>query len=142
VSGARYRVENVKGRLVEARVERLATAAEADAYATDVAEAAKRCGSPQPAVLCADHRSANIYPPEVADRLLLAFRPNNTRFERIAILVAAENATLLMQLQRLTREAGSDRRRVFLMPEGALKHLAKSLDEEELERARLFLSRA
>ncbi len=139
MSGARYTVENLKGCLVEARVERLTTAAEADAYAADVADAAQRCGPPQTAVLCADHRSANIYPPEVADRLLLAFRPNNTRFERIAILVAKDNATLLMQLQRLTREAGSDRRRVFLEPGGALEHLAKSLDAGELERARQFL---
>ncbi len=139
---ASYRVENHQGRLVEARVVRLISAEDADRYAEDViakADASRATGVP---VLCADHRSANIYPPVVADRLALAFRPNNQRFERIAILVAPENATLLMQLQRLTREAGSDRRKVFLHAEEALVHLGKSLEPAELERARVFLTRS
>ena len=137
---ASYRVENVSGRLVEASVVRLATVEDADLYAADVAAAAES-SKKSPPVLCADHRAANIYPPAVADRLARAFRPNNARFDRIAILVSPQNATLLMQLQRLTREAGSDRRKVFLTADEALEHLAKSLDAAEQERARAFLSR-
>lgn len=140
VATASYRVENVSGRLVEARVVRLATVEDANLYAAAVAEKAESAKK-SPPVLCADHRAANVYPPAVADHLARAFRPNNARFDRIAILVSPENATLLMQLQRLTREAGSDRRKVFLHAEEALEHLAKSLDAAEQERARAFLLR-
>jgi hypothetical protein len=137
---ASYRVENIAGRLIEASIVRLATIEDADLYAADVASKAE-ASKKTPPVLCADHRAANIYPPAVADRLALAFRPNNARFDRIAILVAPQNATLLMQLQRLTREAGSDRRKVFLTAAEALEHLARSLDAAEQERARAFLAR-
>lgn len=134
---ARFRVESQGGRLVEARVWRLGSVEDVDAYSQEVIEKAQgpRIGP----VLCADHRRANVYAPTVADRLALAFKPNNHRFERIAILVSTDNALLLMQLQRLTREAGSDRRKVFLQPEGAIEHLALSLDAEDLARARTFL---
>ncbi len=137
---ASYRVENQRGRLIEARVLRLLTSEDADAYAAAVIAKARAVTSNGSPVLCADHREANIYAPAVADRLALAFVPNNSRFERIAILVAPENATLLMQLQRLTREAGSNRRRVCLNADEAIEHLAQSLDPSELERASAFLS--
>jgi hypothetical protein len=137
---AGFQVEHHRGRLIEARLTSLTTAEHVDAYAAAVTaklEASRSHGAP---VLCADHRAANIYPPVVADRLAQAFLPNNSRFDRIAILVAPENATLLMQLQRITRQAGSDKRRVCLNAKEAVEHLAKSLNAEELERARVFLS--
>lgn len=137
---ARYRVENRAGVLVEARVFWLGTAEDADDYAAAVRVAAQRCDGKRRPVLCADHRGANVYPPEVADRLLSAFKPNNGRFERIAILVAPENATLLMQLKRLTQQAGSESRKVLLDAAGALGHLRPALDDEERKRARAFLA--
>lgn len=139
-TAASYRVENHAGRLIEARVWRLSTPEEVDAYAEAIVEKVASCRAPFAPVLCADHRSANIYGPPVADRMAEVFRPNNTRFDRIAILVSPENATLLMQLQRLAREAGSDRRKVFLRSRSALDHLAMSLDPLELERVERFLS--
>lgn len=136
----RFRIENRAGKLIEARVFRLSTVDEADEYGQAVIDAvAKRGAGAQVPVLCADHRSAAIYPPPVADRLVQLFRPNNSRFERIAILVSEQNATLLMQLERLTREAGFERRKVFRRPDGALAHLSASLDAAELARARSFL---
>lgn len=136
---ARFRVECQGGRLVEARIWRLASVEDVDAYSEQVIEQAQASRSGP--VLCADHRRANVYAPAVADRLALAFKPNNHRFERIAILVSTENAMLIMQLQRLTREAGSDRRKVFLQPDDALEHLALTLEAEDLTRARAFLER-
>ena len=68
------------------------------------------------------------------------FRPNNKRFARITLLIAPSNATLLLQLDRLVREAGSNLRRVFRDAESALGHLASALDPEELVRARGFLA--
>lgn len=135
---ARYRVENPVGSLIEARIEWLGNATHADQYAADVRISAQRCAGPRRPVLCADHRRANVYPPEVADGL--AFRPNNQRFERIAILATAENATLLLQLQRLTKLAGSEDRKVFLDPIQALAHLAPVLAAEESDRLRVFLA--
>jgi hypothetical protein len=137
---ASYCVDHQHGRLIEAKVLRLTSADDAAAYAADVIAKVESLRHHRPPVLCADHRAANLYPPVVADRLAQAFVPNNSRFERIAILVAPENAILLMQLQRITREAGSDRRRVCLNASEALEHLGKSLDADELDRAGAFLS--
>ena len=80
-----------------------------------------------------------IYPQDAADKLSERFQSNNSRFERIAIVVAPTNATLLMQLDRITREARFPNRRVFQEPRGALEHLAPGLDPSELDRAREFL---
>lgn len=139
VSVPSYTVENHRGGLVEATVRRLTTEEDAQRYAADVIVCADGVRGGRPLVLCADHRTANVYPPQVADVLVTAFRPNNRRFERIAILVSPDNAMLLMQLRRLTREAGSDRRQVFLEENAALAHLRVTLDAAELERARTFL---
>ena len=135
---SRFLVERNVGRLVEARIWRLNTAEDADDYAAAVIAAAA-AGEGKP-VLCADHRAANIYPPVVADRLALAFLPNNNRFERIAIVALRENALLLMQLQRLTREAGTAQRRVCLEPSEAIDHLKSGLNADELSRAMSFLT--
>lgn len=139
VSKPRYQVECRVGRLVEARVYALRSRDDADAYGADVLAAARRAPQGKAPVLCADHRAAGIYPVEAADRLIELFRPNNSVFSRIAILVSSANATLQMQLERLTREAGFENRRVFREPKDALAHLGQTLDAQELARARAFL---
>jgi hypothetical protein len=139
VSKARYDVTCRVGRLVEARVYALRSRADADAYGADVLAAARGCSPGKAPVLCADHRAAGIYPVDAADRLIELFRPNNSVFERIAILVSSANATLQMQLERLTREVGFGNRRVFREAKGAIEHLAPALDARELARARAFL---
>jgi hypothetical protein len=138
VSG-RFSVENRVGRLIEARVRRLSSVEDADAYGAEVLAKATAAVPRRGAVLCADHRPAGLYPPLVADRLVELFRPNNVRFERIAILVSPKNVILIMQLERLTREAGSDKRKVFQDALMATKHLAMALDAAELDRVRSFL---
>jgi hypothetical protein len=135
---ARFTVETRVGRLVEARVFALPDAAGADAYGAAVAEAAGRVGTSP--VLCADHRAVRIYPQSAADRLVELFKPNNKRFARLTLLIAPTNAVLLLQLERLVREAGSDLRRVFREPAGAIAHLSDVLDDAELARTRSFLA--
>jgi hypothetical protein len=135
---ARFQVETRVGRLVEARVSALPDVPAVERYGMAVAEAALRVG--KSAVLCADHRAVRVYPEVVADRLVELFRPNNKRFARITLLIAPSNAVLLLQLERLVREAGSDVRRVFREPTGALDHLAGALDGSEMGRARAFLA--
>jgi hypothetical protein len=141
MSDASYRIENRVGRLIEARVTRLRTRADVDEYgaALLLAIRARGTGAVAP-VLCADHRPVMIYPQEVTDQLVGTFRPNNARYERIAIVVAPTNAVLLLQLERVAREAGSEKRRVFKEPTGALTHLTGALDVAEFARARAFLA--
>ena len=135
-----YTLQTRVGRLIEARVLRLADRAEADGYAERLRQ--ETAGHPQqrPAVLLADHRPVRVYPPPVTDRLVELFQVMNTRLERIAILVSPTNATLLLQLERLVREARFPMRRVYREPEGAIEHLSDALDAPELARARAFLA--
>lgn len=138
MTDALYTVEARVGRLIEARVRRLSTAEDVDAYGRAIANLALRAQSIP--VLCADHRPVAIYPQAVTDRLVEAFRPNNGRFARIAILVKPSNATLTLQLRRLAREAGFEPRKVFAEAADAIAHLAPSLDETEARRLRVFLA--
>ncbi|MDQ3032811.1 MAG: hypothetical protein M3Y87_10365 [Myxococcota bacterium] len=106
MSATKYRVERRAGRLIEAKVFGLRTREDADEYGAAIIAAVRAHPGKEAPVLCADHREVVIYPQPAADRLVELFRPNNSRFERIAILVAATNVTITMQLDRLTREAG------------------------------------
>ena len=135
-----YTVETRVGRLIEARVFRLKTRADADAYSAALGDEVRRQPADRPAVLCADHRPVVVYPQPVTDRLVELFQQMNTRLERIAIFVSPTNATLLMQLERLVREASFEHRRVFREPETGLIHLGQSLDLPERARAQSFLS--
>lgn len=133
-----YTIESRVGRLIEARVLRLSTREDADAYSDALAAEVRRHG--EAPVLCADHRPVRIYPQAPADRLVELFQDMNSRLERIAIVVAPTNATILLQLERIVREARFEKRKVFREAAGALEHLASSLDARELARARAFLA--
>lgn len=135
---ASYRIGTSVGRLIEARVFSLGNAADADRYSRDLGEEVARHAGRTP-VLCADHRPVTIYPQPVTDRLVELFQHMNERLRCVAIVVAPTNATMFLQLDRLVREAGFARRRVFRDPEHALAHLAEDLDQHELARARTFL---
>ena len=126
------------GRLIEARVFRLRTAEDANAYATALASQVARVPPPSRPVLCADHRPVVIYTQSVADRLAELFANMNSRLERVAILVAPSNATLLLQLERLVKQASNTNRRVFHAHEGALEYLGSTLDASEMVRAKTF----
>lgn len=137
---ADFTVENVAGRLIEARVYSLATREDADAYSDALVVAVDGLPRGSFGVLCADHRFAPVYPQPVTDRLTELFQYMNERLERVAIIVRPEAATLYMQLGRIAREAANAARRVFRDVPPALEHLSVSLDQVELERARAFLS--
>ena len=134
-----YQVEVKTGRLIEARVFGLRTRAEVDAYSAALAARVGSMPGPAP-VLCADHRPVVIYPQAVADRLGELFLAMNARLERVVLIAARSNATLVLQLERLVREAGVSHRRVVYAPEDAEKHLSPCLDPHELQRTRAFLA--
>lgn len=134
-----YSVELHVGRLVEARVFRLPTAEDVDAYIAAIGSEVERVAATTGGVLVADHRPADIYAQPVSERLVELFQVMNNRLARVAIVTGPEKATLYMQLRRITREAGYEARQVFQEPPPALRHLAVALSPEELERAREFL---
>lgn len=134
-----FQIEVKTGRLIEARVFGLRTRAEVDAYSSALGAQVAKMGGASP-VLCADHRPVVIYPQAVADRLGELFLAMNSRLERATLIAARSNATLVLQLERLVREAGVAHRRVVYAPDDAEKHLAGSLDPFELQRVRAFLA--
>ncbi|MEO7095909.1 MAG: hypothetical protein ABI175_21795 [Polyangiales bacterium] len=126
------------GRLIEARVFGLRTLADVDGYSAALAAQVGRMATAP--VLIADHRPVVIYAQAVADRLGELFLAMNSRLQRATLVAARSNATLVLQLERLVREAGVSHRKVVYTPEDAVKHLGESLDPFELQRARAFLA--
>jgi hypothetical protein len=135
-----YSVELHVGRLVEARVFRLATTEDVDAYIAEIGAEVERVASGSGGVLVADHRPADIYPQPVSARLVELFQVMNTRLARVAIVTGPEKATFYMQLRRIAREAGYEARQVFQNTPPALQHLAVALSPRELDRAQEFLA--
>lgn len=136
----RFTVELRAGRLVEARVFWLKTAQDVADYQTALGAEFSKVPATLQVVLCADHRPVRVYPTPAADALTEAFRGNNTRLERAALVIDPTNATLLMQLERIVREANYERRRVFRDGSSALVHLNAALNEREQRRAAEFLA--
>ena len=133
-----FTLERRKGRLIEARVFRLADRARTDAYSEALARETRAYRAAS--VLCADHRPVFVYAPEAAARLAELFVQMNARMERVAILVAPSNATLILQLERIVREASFTKRRVFREPGPAVAYLSEGLDAVEAQRAADFLA--
>jgi hypothetical protein len=133
-----YRVEHRVGRLFEARVFGLTTPAEVDAYTGEFTP--ELLGAVSGPVLCADHRPVVIYAPQIADMLVDLFNVMNKRWERVAIVVASTNATLMMQLQRIVRESGNPSRRVFVDAGQATEFLEQILNPAESARVAAFLA--
>lgn len=127
------------GRLIEARVFALRTAADADAYTAALVAETKRIPLSVSPILLADHRPVAIYPQPVAERLIELFLRMNSRLERVAIIASPSNATMVMQLQRLVREAKDEKRKVTYAAAEAAAHLRGVLDGAELARVQAFL---
>jgi hypothetical protein len=136
-SMASFTVEQKVGRLVEARVFRLSTRADVEDYGRAFAPFANLRPA---AVLMADHRPARVYSPEVAQDLVTMFEGLNRVWEKAALLVSPNNATLAIQLQRLVRESRNESRRVFLDQRECEVFLSTALDEAGRSRLQTFLS--
>jgi hypothetical protein len=121
-----FRIEVRGKRLVAARIHALRDAEDARRYAMELGAFAGRIAARSP-VLCADHRPVTIYAPVVADELARLFSKMNDVLARVAILGAPSNATLVMQLGRIVREANNPKRQLFT---DAAK--ARTFLEEEL----------
>ena len=134
-----YTVEVRARRLVAARIHGLADEVSAQAYARELGTVSSRIALTSP-ILCADHRPVHVYPPAVADELVRLFTLMNRVLTRIAIVVAPTNATLIMQLGRIIREANNPSRQLFTDASKADRFLAEVLDEEGRAALTAFLA--
>jgi hypothetical protein len=99
-------------------------------------------GVPEPTriVIAADWRTCRIFTPDVAERVVLMLSRSNPRVERSAILHASGQATSVLQVLRLAREAQFQQRRVFTEPSEMLEWLSEILTPPERERLQAFLA--
>lgn len=134
-----FTVEVRVGRLIEARIETLRTEARAAAYTDAFSAVLQRSPSNLPMILCADHRAVPVYSQAVTEKLASLFGAMNLRLARVALLVSPANATLLMQLARIVREANNPDRRVFVVPMEAEAFLGEVLTTAERTRLARFL---
>jgi hypothetical protein len=129
-------VENPVGRLCVARFVPPFDVAQVDELARQIRDILLRL--PRPAIFCSDIRKAQIFPPDVADRITAMLRSDNPRVERSAVVIA-DSSVLGMQLERMFREAGNPGRRVFRTVEAIIAWLDPVLTPLERESVRAHL---
>jgi len=94
---------------------------------------------PSKLVACGDFSAADVFLPDVADRVLGTFKQDNPKIERSGILVSA-SAIFSLQLERLVSQANNPARRCFHDPYELKAFVGKLLTREEHGRLAAFLS--
>lgn len=90
-------------------------------------------------VACGDFSRADVFPQEVAGRVLETFKHDNPKIERSGILVSA-SAIFSLQLERLVAQANNPARRCFRDAFEVKAFLANILTPQENGRVATFLS--
>ncbi|HMJ12753.1 MAG TPA: hypothetical protein VK524_15130 [Polyangiaceae bacterium] len=90
-------------------------------------------------VIAADWRPCRLFTPDVAERAVQMMSGVNPRIERSAILHRVDQATSVLQVARLIKEAQSPHRRVFTNPFEMESWLGEILSDAERARLRTFL---
>lgn len=85
-----------------------------------------------------DLRGANVFPPDIAEKLIALMTQGNPKLERSAFLLP-ESAILGLQAERAIQEGRVDKRRVFRDVEVAASWLGEILNVSERRRLREFL---
>lgn len=138
---AAWSMNNSIGRLVEVRIKSLPDPAEVQRFWRRFADLAAGLPAAVNFVICTDVQTVTVLPPEVADLLLAGMLRDNPRLERNGMLLGP-GALVLLQAERLIREAQSPRRRSFREPEGLVRWLDEVLSEPERAALRRFLGLA
>ena len=127
-----HTIQNVAGRLVEVRVAPPLSLEEIEQF---VREHRQVIGEiPERYVGVVDLQHANVFPPEVTDRLIQLLSVMGDRVERSAFLIGA-SAVLALQIERVIRTAANPNRRAFRDPGELCDWLGEILTPRE--RARL-----
>lgn len=132
-----YSVELRAGRLPEVRLRSSLLAEEVHAFRADAL--ARSRGTEARIVSCVDMRALRLLGPEVSEALVEVLRGTNPRIERTACLLPEGNATLLLQIERLHREARNPARRTFRDAGELQRWLAEVLTGIERKRLAAFL---
>lgn len=113
-----------------------------DAMIAMMREQFARIPEPERIVICADWRACKILTPPVAERVVQMLMRSNPRVERSAILHDVRQATSVLQVFRLAREAQQDApRRVFTDALEMENWLGEILTPEERARVQRMLQR-
>lgn len=130
----------VAGRLLEIRVRAgYRVVEDVDCMTAMIATEFARIAEPTRIVIAADWRMCRVLTPEVATRATQMLTKGNPRVERSAILYSADQATGVLQVLRLAREAKLPGRRVFTERDEMRKWLAEVLNDTERARLELLL---
>lgn len=94
---------------------------------------------PNRVVIVADWRGCHLFTPEVAERIPTMFRSVHTKIERSGILHNENQATTVLQMVRLIREAQFPDRKVFTQPTEMAKWLGEVLTDAHKARVNKLL---
>jgi len=131
-----YIVANKVGRLIELTVETPVSIDEANRAFVETRNLVQAIRTK--VVTACDLTGADIFAPEVSDKLTHLMRTDNPHVERSAYLVN-DAPTFSLQFMRMIREAGNSARRIFRRRTELESWLAPVLTHEERERLHAFL---
>jgi hypothetical protein len=136
-----FTVQNHRGRLIEVRMRSCArspvTMDEIDGADGTMGEILREL-TPFQAVVCGDYSQASILPASMANRLAEVFRHYTPRVERSGLLVAADSAVAVLQMERLIRHADNPGRKAFRHLVELKEWLSDVLDVSERARLEKF----
>jgi hypothetical protein len=95
-----------------------------------------------PAVICVDLTEARTLSVATAETFVALMKADNAKLERSALLLGDRSATLLWQMERMVREAGSPVRRTFRDRQALCDWLLPSLTSDESTALEAFLQNA
>jgi hypothetical protein len=133
----KWTAERVVGRVVEGRVRDLSKQDDARAYC----DAFRRLvtSTTGQAVICADYRAIDVFPPTAADQLRQLMVDMKPLILRSAVLAAKDHAVNTLQVDRVLREAQHPNRRRFHEIGELVQWLSEVLTDAERARISTFL---
>lgn len=133
-----FTIEHHVGRLLEARPVSPLTNEEIEQADATMGRCVEAAGGK--VIICGDYRWLTILPAKQATSFVDLFRRYNQYILFSAILVDANSAVSVLQMERVIREAASPARQCFRSVENAREWLEPYLTPEELARLVQFLA--
>jgi hypothetical protein len=132
-----YSVENPAGRLVTFRITTPVDDGNATSAATDLRAVVQSIEGR--VIICTDLTEARTFAPATAQRFVAVMKMDNPKLERSALLLGPDAATVLLQMERMVREAASPDRRTFRSAQELTEWLQPLLTTEEQSALSVFL---
>jgi hypothetical protein len=126
------------GRLIEVRSVQPYTIEEIAVFGRRLAQIMQEASGR--VVGCLDLRGAAVVPVEHTELYTAMFRRDNPQVERTGVLLPPGQATLVLQIERIVREANNPRRKTFRDIAPLCAYLDEVLSPAEQARVRAFLA--